>query len=47
MAGVVGEILISLQVSFSHIDRSANSEADRLAKEGASHPDLLVNVFPI
>ena len=39
MAGVVGEILDlvnSIQVDFSHIGGSANSEADRLAKEGAS-----------
>lgn len=50
VAGVVDEILDlagNLQFSFSHIDRSANSEANRLAKDGVSNPMLMVNVFPL
>lgn len=44
---MVGEILYlvnSIQVSFFHIGRSANSEADRLAKEGSSRTALRVIV---
>lgn len=50
VAGVVYEILDltrSLQDSFSHIDQSAHSEADRHAKEGVSNPMLMVNMFPL
>ena len=50
VAGVVGEILElvnSIRVAFSNIDRSANSEADLLAKEGASRNVLQVIVYPL
>lgn len=50
LMGVVDEILDlarSLLVTFSHILRSANSEVDQLAKEGASHCILSVNMFPL
>ena len=50
LAGVVDEILDLArrpQVTFFHIDHSANLKADHLAKEGASHPVLLVNMFPL
>lgn len=48
VAGVVGEIFYlakGIQVS-SHIVRSANSKADRLAKEGVSRRDLMVILYP-
>ena len=50
VAGVVGEIFYlfnSIQVSFSHIGRSANSKADSLAKEGASSTALRVIVYSL
>eukprot|EP00268_Persea_americana_P051309 TRINITY_DN5655_c1_g1_i3.p1 TRINITY_DN5655_c1_g1~~TRINITY_DN5655_c1_g1_i3.p1 ORF type:complete len:113 (+),score=19.38 TRINITY_DN5655_c1_g1_i3:207-545(+) len=50
VTGVVWEIsdlAKGIQVSFSHIDRSANSKAERLAKEGASHHDLRVILYPL
>ena len=50
LAGVVDVILDlarSLQVTFSHILQSANSEADFLAKEGAYLPTLSINMFPL
>ena len=50
VAGVIGEILDlakGLQVSFSHIDQSASTDADCLAKEGASHHDLRVILYPL
>lgn len=31
-----------LDVSFNHVKRSANSDADQLAKEGILHPNLVL-----
>lgn len=39
----VFEITKTLNVSFHHIKHSANTEEDRLAKEGASKPSLLIS----
>ena len=50
VAGVVGEILDlvnSIEVGFSHIGRSANSEADRLAEEGPSRNVLRVIAYSL
>lgn len=50
VASVIGEIsdlAKGIQVSFSHIYQSANTEADHLAKEGASRHDLRVILYPL
>ena len=40
MVGDILDLATSLRVSLSHIDQSANSEANRLAKEGVFRLDL-------
>ena len=50
VAGVVGEIfnlVKSIQLFFSHIGRSANTEADSLAKEGASRHVFWFILYPL
>lgn len=39
------DLASSLGPSFSHVNRSANAEADCLAKEGIHHPNLVLFYF--
>ena len=47
VVGVILDLLNSIQVAFYHIGRSANSEADHLAKEGVFRNALRVIVYPL
>lgn len=43
MVEEVIELAHRLNASSSHVKSSANSEADKLAKEGVSHSNLLIH----
>ena len=40
----MAQMSTALNISFSHIRRSANAEADRLAKEGVHKPSLIISI---
>ena len=42
----VKDLFLRLRASFNHNNRSANGEADRLAKEGIGKPDLIFQFLP-
>lgn len=49
LADVVEEVIDSaskLNVSFSHVKRSANEMVDALAKEGVGRSDIVVEIVP-
>lgn len=49
LADVVEEVIdsaLKLNISFSHVKRSANEMVDALAKEGVGRSDIVVEIIP-